>query len=236
MTRFGSSVLITVALWALFVLAACSAFLPAQKQFAQPTTAVAHTPLANPPQAAIAVYATQANGMPADNVLVYAQPLDAHAVRVDDPPAVLNILDRHFQPALLPVHEGGTVTVQNLDGVAHDVYSFSQVRPLSLHLAPGERETGLRFPHAGVVAVGCKIYNEMQGYIYVTDAPYFGTTDLNGYLRLGDLPTGRYRIGVWSHAIPAKGFPGFPLVVTLKAGPDEVVRIRIRKSRAVGTL
>jgi plastocyanin len=174
--------------------------------------------------------------MPADDVLVYAQPLDAHIALGDDAPAVLNIIERHFEPAVLPVRAGGRVTIQNLDGVVHDVYSFSPARPLSFHLAAGERKTGVEFPHAGVVAVGCKVYNEVQGYIYVTDAPYFGTTDLNGYLRLGGLPPGRYRIGAWSHAIPARDFPGFPVTLTLKAGPDTVVRIRIRNSRPVGAL
>jgi hypothetical protein len=38
----------------------------------------------------------------------------------------------------------------------------------------------------------------MVGYIYVTPAPYFGTTDGSGTLMLKDLPKDDYQIVVWS--------------------------------------
>jgi plastocyanin len=236
MTRFGSILPVSVALSALLGLAGCAELFPPFPP-SQPATTIhgsVQGSVSVAPPAAIAVYATQANGNPVGDILVYAQPLDARIPATTDAPAVLNILERHFEPTVLPVRAGGSVTIQNLDGVAHDVYSFSPVHPLSLHLAVGERETRLTFRHTGVVAIGCKVYNDMQGYIYVTDAPYFGLTDSQGYLRLGDLPPGRYRLGVWRAGTSDQDLPGYPRTLTLKSNADEVVHVHIHASDAAG--
>ncbi|MGH8399532.1 MAG: hypothetical protein ACRESU_00380, partial [Gammaproteobacteria bacterium] len=162
------------------------------------------------------------------DVLIYAQPLDKGAAPVPSTqPAVLDILDRHFEPAILPVRAGDSVTIQNLDDVPHDIYSFSSTRPLSLHLAAGEQHAALSFTHPGVVTVGCKIYNEMQGYIYVTDAPYFGKTDSHGFLRLTGLPPGRYTLGAWRAGSSDSDLAGYPRTLTLQPGTEQVVRVRL---------
>lgn len=178
--------------------------------------------------AAIAVYATDSKGHPLADVLVYAQPVGpGTSVAPSDQPAVLNILDRQFEPAVLPVRKGGTVLIQNLDGVTHDIYSFSAARPMSLRLAAGERHTVSRFRRTGVVTVGCKVYNEMRGYIYVTDAPYFGKTDAHGYLRIAGLPSGRYKLGAWRAGSANDEASGYPRTLTLTAHADEVVHVRL---------
>jgi hypothetical protein len=46
--------------------------------------------------------------------------------------------------------------------------------------------------------LGCNIHDQMIGYIYVTEAPFFGKTDPAGVLHVADLPAGEYRISVWS--------------------------------------
>lgn len=178
--------------------------------------------------AAIAVFATNSDGHPLGDVLVYAEPLEAGArTAPDNQPAVLDIVDRHFEPAILPVRRGGTVTIQNLDGVTHDVYSFSTTHPLSLRLEPGEHHSVSGFRRTGVVSVGCKIYNDMQGYIYVTEAPYFGKTDSHGFLRLAGLPSGRYKLGVWRAGNANSNVAGYPRTLTLTAGTDEVIHVRL---------
>ncbi|MGH8371367.1 MAG: cupredoxin domain-containing protein [Gammaproteobacteria bacterium] len=220
----------SVVLSALLALAGCAELFPPFPT-AKPTTTVSGSAAGSVSvsrTAAIAVYATKADGNPAGDVLVYAKPLDAGAVTGPaDQAAVLDILERHFEPVVLPVRAGGTVTVQNLDDVPHDIYSFSAARPLSMHLDAGEHQANLKFSHPGVVTVGCKIYNEMQGYIYVTDAPYFGKTDSRGFLRLADLPPGRYQLGAWHVGVAERDLAGYPRPLTLKSGTEEVVRIRL---------
>lgn len=217
--RRGSGSAVVVALWTLASLAGCGLLPPTpvsppaqpapQPKPATKPAVPARNPAARVKPAAIAVHATDAKGEAASNVLVLLHALDAKPER-DDAPAVLDILDRRFEPAVLAVHVGDRVQLKNLDGVPHDVYSFSEARPLSLHLGAGDRRTILKFTRAGVVAVGCKIYSDMRGYIYVTDAAYFGRTDSNGFLRLPGIAPGAYRIDVWRpdrHEIDARSFP-----------------------------
>ena len=191
-----------------------------------PGVAPAHTPEAAP--AAIAVYATKPDGSPLGDALVYARPADG-ALKADPaaPPVVLDILVRHFEPELLAVRAGSTVTLENNDDVSHDIYSFSEARPFSVHLAPGARQTLPVFAHAGVVVVGCKVHGDMLGYIYVTDAPYFGKTDSHGYLRLAGLPPGRYSLGVWRAGDSPVDLPGYPRNLTLAPDSEQVVRVRL---------
>ena len=41
----------------------------------------------------------------------------------------------------------------------------------------------------------------MVGYIYVTDAPHFGTTEADGTLKLKGLAPGRYKVTFWNPLI-----------------------------------
>jgi len=180
----------------------------------------------NEASAAIAVYATKADGSPLGDALVYARPVQA-VPALAAPAVVLDILARHFEPEVLAVRAGTTVTIENNDDVTHDVYSFSDARPFSVHLAVGAHQTLPTFGRAGVVVVGCKVHGDMLGYIYVTDAPYFGKTDSRGYLRLAGLPPGRYSLGVWRAGDSAKDLPGYPKSMMLTADSEQVVRVRL---------
>lgn len=177
--------------------------------------------------AAIAVYATQADGRPLGDALVYVRPAEAAPRSTPAAaPVVLDILARHFEPELLAVRTGTTVTLENNDDVSHDVYSFSEARPFSVHLAVGARQALPVFAHTGVVVVGCKVHGDMLGYIYVTDAPYFGKTDSRGYLRLAGLSPGRYSLGVWRAGDSPRDLPGYPRMLTLAPDSEQVIRVR----------
>ena len=205
---------------AALALAGC-ALLPDATVTPAPAAAVNRAP------ASIAVYATKADGSPLGDALVYARPAETVPLSGPTSPVVLDILARHFEPEVLAVHAGTYVTVENHDDVTHDVYSFSDAGPFSVHLPVGARQTLPAFARAGVVVVGCKVHGDMLGYIYVTDAPFFGKTDSRGYLRLAGLPPGRYTLGVWRAGDSVKDLPGYPKTVTLTADSEQVVRVRL---------
>jgi len=219
--HFGHLFLACTALPATLALAACAS-IQGGAEIAAPETARSNAP------AVIAVYATRADGSPLGDALVYARPSQAASPPAPaTTPAVLDILARHFEPELLAVRAGTTVTIENNDDVTHDVYSFSDARPFSVHLAVGARQALPVFARGGVVVVGCKVHGDMLGYIYVTDAPYFGKTDSRGYLRLAGLPPGRYSLGVWRAGDSAKDLPGYPRTLTLAPDSVQVVRVRL---------
>ena len=112
--------------------------------------------------------------------------------------AVMDQRNLAFEPRVLVVGVGTSVEFPNNDTVSHQVYSFSQPKKFQLPLYKGERHSPVLFDKTGLVVLGCNIHDGMIGYIYVTDAPYFGKTDSSGALRLRDLSAGEYRMTVWS--------------------------------------
>jgi plastocyanin len=114
------------------------------------------------------------------------------------PAAVMDQRNRAFSPRILVVGAGMSVEFPNNDTVSHQVYSFSPAKKFQLPLYKGRRHPPVTFERPGLVVLGCNIHDQMVGYIYVTDAPFFGMTDSTGVLRVPALSAGEYRITVWS--------------------------------------
>lgn len=189
------------------------------------TPAAAAAPPAPSTPAAVAVFATGADERPLPDVLVTLRPAEGNAEPARPLPAALDLMRRRFEPRVLVVPVGTPLTIHNLDDVDHELYSFSPALAFSLHLAAKGGSGAVTAAHAGVVVLGCKVHEEMVGYLYVTDAPYFGKTDGDGYLRLAGLKPGRYLMGLYRPGIPAEDQARLkPL--TLAAGAEEAVRLR----------
>lgn len=113
-------------------------------------------------------------------------------------PAVMDQKNLAFLPRVLVVAAGTRVEFPNNDSVSHQVYSFSTAKHFQLPLYKGQVHPPITFDRPGIVVLGCNIHDAMVGYIYVTDAPYFGTTEAGGSLHLKGLPAGDYRVAIWS--------------------------------------
>lgn len=138
--------------------------------------------------------------------------------------------NRAFVPGVLVVGVGTSVEFPNNDSVSHQVYSFSAAKRFQLPLYKGEPHPPVTFDRAGLVVLGCNIHDAMVGYIYVTDAPYFGKTEAGGDLRFKGLPAGDYRIAIWSPFIsdaPAS------LIRTVHVDSTELAATRVQLSRAL---
>ena len=92
---------------------------------------------------------------------------------------------------------GSTVEFPNSDSVSHQIYSFSNTKRFQLPLYRGKPYPPVHFEQAGVVTLGCNIHDNMVGYIYVTDAQFFGRTDKSGTWSAANLPRGSYRLKIW---------------------------------------
>jgi len=112
--------------------------------------------------------------------------------------AVMDQRNLAFVPRVLVVGVGTSVEFPNNDSVSHQVYSFSAAKRFQLPLYKGESHPPVTFDRPGLVVLGCNIHDVMVGYIYVTDAAYFGKTEAGGGLTLKDLSGGDYRITIWS--------------------------------------
>lgn len=202
------------------LLAGCFPLIPRQAAVVKPA-----------PRAALAIYATRADGTPLADAAVYLQALDTgrdtrmlRATRAD----TVDLIDRQFQPRIQIVHSGGTVVFNNLDDVEHEIYSFSTAPALTLQLRPGQSRRVIAPTHPTVLTLGCKIHNAMLAYMIVTDATVFGTTDNNGFLRFGELPPGHYRVQLW-YADPHSGARNeLTDDVTATVGREQLVRLALK--------
>ncbi len=148
----------------------------------------------------------------------------AHAVPASPTP-IMDQRNRAFAPRVLVVAVGSKVDFPNNDTVSHQVYSFSPAKKFQLPLYKGQFHPPVTFDQPGLVVLGCNIHDQMVGYIYVTDAPFFGKTDAAGTLRLPGLAAGEYRVTVWS---PFIADPAASLTRTVRVAAEEPTADRVQ--------
>jgi plastocyanin len=146
--------------------------------------------------ATLVITVHSADGRALPGVVVTARALDTPARKPQPIKAVMDQVNRAFEPDLLVIPVGSTVTFPNSDAVSHQIYSFSPAKRFQLPLYRGTPYPPVHFDQAGVVTLGCNIHDEMVGFLLVTDAPYYGRTDAKGTWST-DVARGRYRIAIW---------------------------------------
>lgn len=152
--------------------------------------------------AELSVSVVDRRGLGVNEVVVTLSP-ESGAVHQTGAPghAVMDQLHRAFVPQVLVVAVGTSVEFPNNDSVSHEIYSFSPAKRFQLPLYKGEPHLPVLFDRPGLVVLGCNIHDQMVGYIYVTDAPYFGATQVDGSLNLKGLAPGNYKMTFWSPLI-----------------------------------
>jgi plastocyanin len=153
---------------------------------------------------ALTVLVVDPAGRPVADVVVVLSPTGERATRPpagERPHAQMDQRNREFVPHVLVIEAGTWVDFPNNDTVSHQVYSFSPAKPFQLPLYKGRTHPPVLFDRAGVVTLGCNIHDNMLGYIYVADSPWFGMTNLDGRWASGALPVGRYDLHIWSPRI-----------------------------------
>ena len=110
-----------------------------------------------------------------------------------------------FDPHVLIVPVGSTVTFPNRDKVRHHVYSFSKVKSFNLKLYGREQVPTVLFDKTGVVSLGCNIHDTMSGFIVVVDTPFAVQTDASGHVLITGVPAGGATIRLWHPSVRAPG-------------------------------
>jgi plastocyanin len=106
-----------------------------------------------------------------------------------------------FDPHVLIVPVGSTVTFPNRDRVRHHVYSFSKVKTFDLKLYGREEVPSVVFDKPGVVALGCNIHDTMSGFIIVVETPFAMQTDAAGHVSIPNVPAGSATVRLWHPSI-----------------------------------
>ncbi|MGI4733248.1 MAG: methylamine utilization protein [Janthinobacterium lividum] len=141
------------------------------------------------------------DGAPLADAVVTVEIAGRHAVQRG--PYVMEQKAIAFQPHVLIVPLGATVSFPNRDPFRHHVYSFSRAKKFDLKLYGHDETRSVVFDRAGVVALGCNIHDSMTGFIVVVDTPYAARTDRAGRVTIADVPPGAATLRVWSPVIHA---------------------------------
>ena len=171
-------------------------------------------------------------GRPVGDVVVAVAPVVSHQSGSAPTSSVMDQRDLAFLPRILVVAVGTSVEFPNNDTVSHQVYSFSTAKKFQLPLYKGSLHSPVTFDREGLVVLGCNIHDGMVGYIYVTDAPFFGKTDAGGLLHLADLAAGDYRLTIWS---PFIADPAPSLTRIVHVGVQEATADRVQLTRELRT-
>lgn len=127
--------------------------------------------------------------------------------------------DIQFDPYILVVPVGGTVSFPNLDRVRHQVYSFSRGNRFEIELFGKDQTRTHTFASVGIAALGCNIHDQMLAYVRVVDTPWAGKTATNGDVTLSGVPAGSATLRVWHPRLAGRGNEGSrAITVTAAAG------------------
>lgn len=104
--------------------------------------------------------------------------------------------NKTFEPGLVVVAAGSTVSFPNADPILHNVFSVSGENrfDLGLYGRGGGREVVLRQP--GVVRVYCNVHPKMEAFVVVTSGAA-ARVHPDGTFEIAGVPAGRYELVVW---------------------------------------
>ena len=134
-------------------------------------------------------------------------------------------IDKQFDPRMLIVPLGTSVSFPNRDTVRHHVYSFSPTKSFELKLYAGTAANPVVFDKTGIAVLGCNIHDNMAAWMVVVDTPYYGRSARDGMVALGNVPPGNYRLRVW-HPGLAVGAPAADQALVVGSS-DNVTTFRL---------
>ena len=166
------------------------------------------------------------------NVVLYLDSVapTASPAGVATPEPAMRQLGERFEPHVLPVLVGTTVSFPNDDPIYHNVFSLSRARSFDLGRYPRGSSKAVRFTSPGVVQVFCHIHADMSGYILVLENPFFVVPNADGAFVLDGVPPGDYRLIAWNERIRPVITP-----VHVEAGRATELRVAIPLPEVPGT-
>lgn len=132
-----------------------------------------------------------------------------------------------FEPHVLAVQAGQSVTVTNSDAVAHNVHTYPLKNVPVNFLVQPMNEKGVAVPtkqdETLPFKVTCDIHPWMTGYWFVAEHPFVAVTDKDGKFEIKDLPAGRHEFRIWHERA---GYVEKSIEIEIKAGANEMKTVK----------
>jgi plastocyanin len=104
---------------------------------------------------------------------------------------------REFQPDLVVVPAGATVSFPNFDPIFHNVFSLSKPKSFDLGNYPQGETRMVTFAKPGIVFVNCRLHPNMAASIVVGPTQWVTKADGEGRFDLSGVPAGEYTVVAW---------------------------------------
>jgi plastocyanin len=135
--------------------------------------------------------------------------------------------DFAFQPELVAIRRGDSVTFTNSDSATHNVRASGEVANFNITMAAGGAGNTIQFDKAGgvrrPVEIGCVFHSNMKAWVFVFDHPFYAVTKADGKFTLENVPAGEYELEV---VHPAGGLK-WRKNVTVKAGEPATMSVEM---------
>ena len=128
--------------------------------------------------------------------------------------------DKTFQPGVLAVPRGSTVSFPNEDPILHNVFSVSAGNAFDLGVYGPDAAPEATLTAPGPVNVYCNVHHDMHAHVLVLDTPWFVRANGSGAFTLADLPPGPGTLHAWHRQAD-------PWSIRLERGVSDPVEVRL---------
>lgn len=131
-----------------------------------------------------------------------------------------------YAPHVLAFPAGSTVSIQNSDGILHNVHTTSTANPSFNQAQPKFKkviEAKIEKPEMPI-KVQCDAHGWMHAWWISEDHPYYAVTDEKGAFKIADVPPGDYELEFWHETLGKQ-----TQKVSVKAKEDSKVSVTMAK-------
>lgn len=124
-----------------------------------------------------------------------------------------------YNPRIAAAMVGNELIFKNSDALLHNVHTFQRDESVFNVVMPKINTTHqYQLAETGLMKVKCDVHPGMEGYVMVTDNPYYAITNNAGLFQITSLPAGTYKIKAWHEKLGTA-----EKEVTVKAGEKTAV-------------
>jgi plastocyanin len=135
------------------------------------------------------------------NAVVYIADIQK-GKKMDTEKPILDQKGCEYHPHVLAFPAGSTMEVLNPDGILHNIHSYSQKNtPFNFAQPKFKKTIAVKLDKPEIINIKCDVHNWMNGWLFVTDNPYYSITDNTGNFKLPDVPPGTYTVTVWHETL-----------------------------------
>jgi plastocyanin len=146
--------------------------------------------------------------------------------------ATLTQRNQQFDPEIVVIPVGSTVSFPNADPIFHNIFSLSKVKQFDLGYYAAGQARSVTFDRLGVVEVYCHLHANMSASILVLPTAFWTRPAPDGSFSLPSISPGTYELVAWHRSA---GF--FRRRVTIRGGETLAVDlvIPLKAQESIGT-